>query len=502
MKNFNSLLLFFIVCCFSANITPTFAQNQKVEFENVKEKCKGKPFDQRVRVSVARFNVTNPNAKRRGGFGDELATMLSNALSEVNCFRVLQSIKNKADMTDELNFGQEGFTANGSSPESGKMLGAQAVITGEVTEFYEGEGRAGAFGISVTKNTARIGFIIQVINPQTREILWSQSVEAQGKKPGKFGGVKLFGINIAGSSMQNTAIGDAVERGIIKTAVLLAEERETIPFPAVNSGVTASKNWNSTNCPVLSAGNSPSIMVLLSEKHINYYLPNPNSESAIVSKFVNAGFTVIDPSMYAAMRKEARFEQALKNPTAAASLGSDFGADVVIIGEGVSQVAKRDGINYSCRASVTVKAIRVDNSQIIASVDTQAGAQDITETTASNRSLKNAGDQIASKMLEQFCTRGMGKGMTNNGMAGLNTTKIKINNTDFMKMRKLSTSLAKSSQIKKAENTGFDKNKGELTIQHEGSSDELMGIIADQFSSICDITGYDPSSKEIEVKMK
>lgn len=497
MKTFKILSILSLTWLCLGFFTTATAQKQEVEFEKVKEKCKGQPFEERVRVTVARFNVTTTNAQRK--FGDEMATMLSNALAGVNCFRVLNSVKKNSDSMDEINMGQQGYTNDYSSPQGGQMLGAQVVLTGEVTEFHEGETRAGLVGITAGKNSATIGFILQVVNPQTREILWSQSIEAKGKKPGSFSGLKLGPINLAGGSKENRAIQDVLERGIIKGVVALAEDMDNIPFPAANSGVAETKSWNSSNCPVLSAG-SPKVMVLMQERHVSHYYPRPNSESAIISKFVNAGFQVIDASMYAATRKDGRFEQALKNPTAAASLGSDFGADVVIMGQGTSQVSQRKGSDILCRATLSVKAIRVNNSQIIGMQDAEAGAQDITETAASTKALKNAGKRLADKLLEQFCTRGMGEGMAGGG-SPMGTIKVLVVNTDFMKMRKLSGALAGKGQIKKVENKGFSDGEGTIAVRHEGSSDEALDIILANLESFGEITGFDASSKEVTIKM-
>ena len=229
----------------------TISQKVDVELETVKAKCKDKKYEERVRVTVARFNVTAKSAHSE--FGGELATMLTNALQGINCFRVLESLKNTSDFNDEIAYGQSGNVSNSSAAKVGNQLGAQVIFTGEVTEFSQGENSAGALGIKIGQSKAKVGFIIKGINPETREVYFSKSIETESAKPGGFSGVKILGIEMAGGKKQNAAVADAVERGIIKAAYVLAEEMDKIPLPQANSGVAEKKDWNASNCPLLTA---------------------------------------------------------------------------------------------------------------------------------------------------------------------------------------------------------------------------------------------------------
>ena len=496
MRNLDHLPALLILLCFVAFV-PIQLQAQKVDIdiEKIREKCSGIPFEDRVRISVTRFNTTTVKAK--GEFGQELATMLESALQQVNCFRVLESFSDIGDMTEEQNMGQMGFTTAGSSPQSGQMLGAQAILTGEVTEYAAGNGKIGALGITANSNKARIGFIIKVINPQTREMLWSRSVEAEARKPGSFSGVKVLGLELAGGSKHNTAINDAMERGIIKAVQILADEKDKIPFPDPHDGMEAKTVWDPTNCTLVSEGNAPSVMFIIPERHINRWLPDPNGEVQLISNFANAGFRVIDPAMYAAIRKGANFKAASTDPLAAASIGAEFGADVVIVGEGVSQKVGGAGGQVSCRATVNARAIRVSNAQILMSLGAEAGGADVSEMSAANVALRNAGDIISGDFLERFCTS---KLQFSGGTPGVKTTVVTINKTDFSKMRSLTSILEKGDKVKEVNRTSFSGNIGVLEVKHEGSTDDIIDLISAKAGSLCDITGIE--SGEIEVTIK
>ena len=211
-----------------------FAQKKvEVTFEDLKTRCDSTPMTSRITVAVTRFNVTTTSNTPE--LGDNMATMLEATLHDMNCFRVLESMSNMADMKQELDGAGEGYMNKASMAQKGKMLGAQAVITGEVTEYNEGESSVGIGLVKTGKTTVRLGFILKVLNPETREVLWHKSVNVEGKKSGAFGlgiGLPLVGrLNIAHSMKNNPALMDALEKGTLQACKLLADDLPTIDLP-------------------------------------------------------------------------------------------------------------------------------------------------------------------------------------------------------------------------------------------------------------------------------
>lgn len=208
------------------------AQNDKDErsdveitFENIKEKCKDIPLDERIRVTVARFSATASNAPLV--LGENMSTMLSNALSEVNCFNVLEEQKNLSDVTSEIDASNSEYFNSATGVEKGKMKLAQIVITGEVTEYNNASTGTKILGIGGSVKKANIGFILKIINPQTREILKSKSINTESTKASSFRVSFL-----AHSSDTDPAVADALEKGIIKATEYLADEMDNIPLPS------------------------------------------------------------------------------------------------------------------------------------------------------------------------------------------------------------------------------------------------------------------------------
>ena len=445
------------------------ADAQKVTMEQIREQCGDLPYAKRIRLSVSNFEVATPTAN--GKFGDELSQMLSNALQNVNCFNVLLSIKESKALTDEIAFSQSGNTALNSGPQTGKMKGPQVVVLGKITEFSEGNNSVGALGIKVGGNKAKIGFIIQLVNAQTREVMESKSINVEGKANG-FNGAKLFGLEMAGSTTNNKALSDACEKGIIQAVEFIASRKDKM----VLSEEEETKKFTTENCSILKSTYIPKVMVILPEFHISERIPDPAAETEINRKLIESGFKVVDAAMYATIKNGTRFIDASHNPKAAISLGKEFGADIVIYGEAFSQRTGLQGSQVSCRARVEVKAVRTDDASIIAAHGLEAGALDNAEFVAAKSALRNGGTLVADYLLEQFCSKNLVFKKENSPTATeANYTLVRVENADFSKLKVLTDLLSKKGKI-------FDKtlsnNIGEFKIEHKDSAEAIAEIIS------------------------
>lgn len=379
------------------------AQAKKISLEELGAECRGTARKDRVRVTVARFSVTSRAAKATGQFGDELTTMLTSALQQTNCFRVLENARiAQADMSDELEIGLNG-AANGSAVQQGQMLGAQVIFTAEITEYSEGKSNTSLAGVSVGKKKAKLGMIIMAKDPMTRELLWSRSLSAEGKKGG-FTGLRILGFETAGSNNVSEAMSAAMEDIIYSAVETLVRERQTITAEFdPQDNLPSVKSWNKSNCKMLMGFSAPKIMVVLPEYHIQRRIPDPAGETEIIRQLTEAGFQVIDPAVLATIRDGVKFEEAARNPMAAVALGQDFGADIVIFGEAFSEATSGQGSMITSRARVEFKAVNTHNSTILAANGMHAGAQDLTESSAAKKSLQKAGELAAQYLLEQIC---------------------------------------------------------------------------------------------------
>ena len=78
---------------------------------------------------------------------------------------------------------------------------------------------------------AHIGFIIQIIDVNTGEILVSKSIERKKNKVGGLTGAGGGGIYGGVGFFKSQAMADCLEEAIIESIAILAEEREDLPPP-------------------------------------------------------------------------------------------------------------------------------------------------------------------------------------------------------------------------------------------------------------------------------
>lgn len=451
-------LLIFLLLLLGNSIGVLAQKDVKVTLEAVAEKCKDLPRDKRVTVKVARFNVSSKSAQANQAFGDELATMLTSALQQTNCFRVLETKKNLSDATEEMAFGQDGFT-NGSSPQAGAMLGAQLMVTGEITDFSEGQSSTSLMGVSVGGNQATVGFTLKVLNPQTGELLFSRDVNMKGSSSG-FKGMKIFGLETAGKT-ENRAVQDATQKAIIKAVEILADQKDKMEIPEPMKPRLV-KQYSPQNCQMLRNG-SPKVIILvteattagtardntttdinrreremaLKERENNMNLTRdvvqgifgrkkeeakkeePASrqtsasavfkpvvieqsatETELTRHFVEAGFRVVDPKVFGKMRKMADSTGDLGSM---AALGLKMGANIIVTGQTIAERTNAEGGMTSCRARLEIKVIATEDGSILATNTVAGGGIDVSEAIAAKVAIKNASDIMSQYLLERLC---------------------------------------------------------------------------------------------------
>ncbi len=239
----------------------TFSQNQeKITYQEIKSQCSSLPLSQRARLSVTRFSVTtssindernqhaaNANNSLKalslltggGGnapradvipvtLGDNLTTMLTNALQGVSCFRVLETLKNNNDLTSEIDAGDSKYSSK-KAPKAGNQLGAQIVATGEVIEYSDKAKGLSVMGVGINKKIVKIGFNLKLINPQTRDIIVSKVIRVQSKTNNSVDVGGLFS-----TENSDPAVAAVMEDGVIQAVQFIAHVRDSLNITVDN----------------------------------------------------------------------------------------------------------------------------------------------------------------------------------------------------------------------------------------------------------------------------
>lgn len=126
----------------------------------------------------------------------------------------------------------------------------------------------------------------------------------------------------------------------------------------------------------------PAVLVTLKESHVGRATVDPAAQTELMLLLTELGFKVIDPEK-----------------------GKAAEADVMLIGEGLSEFAGRIGELVSVKARLEVKAVDPAGGKVLA-VDRQtAVVVDLTEQLAGKAALQEAAAQIADRLLPKIVKR-------------------------------------------------------------------------------------------------
>ena len=159
------------------------------------------------RIFISEFENLSAYGQRRLGKG--ISDILSTELSKTNSFILLEREKLEAIMKEQT-LGQTGFINEQTAPELGKLLGANAIITGSITQFGT---RTETYDVILTsgkKQIATCAVDIRIIDITTGQVSWAGS--GQGEATRKF--TNILGSGKAGG-YDEALEGDAFRAAIV-----------------------------------------------------------------------------------------------------------------------------------------------------------------------------------------------------------------------------------------------------------------------------------------------
>ena len=158
---------------------------------------------------------------------------------------------------------------------------------------------------------------------------------------------------------------------------------------------------------LLESMEKPKVMVVVKENNVGNLEPiNRAAETAIIDFLKSPyDFEIVDPSVVASIRSSQEKMASLSGDAAsAASIGTMYGAEVIITGNAVSRVAENISYNLggmkSVQADVTLRAINCTTGRIIASGDAHGAKVHISPNTAGTMAIKTASKKAAKNLLD------------------------------------------------------------------------------------------------------
>ena len=149
----------------------------------------------------------------------------------------------------------------------------------------------------------------------------------------------------------------------------------------------------------------PLIMVIIPEYFHRSSILFPAGETEIIRLLVEQDFPVVDQHQIQHIRYNDEAKRAAQGDVdAAVALGNQFKAEIVIVGEAVSQriAGRMPGNIIACNAQLVVKAIQTDTAKILATHSMTDKGLDLTEESASKKALTNVGGKIADYLIREI----------------------------------------------------------------------------------------------------
>ena len=152
----------------------------------------------------------------------------------------------------------------------------------------------------------------------------------------------------------------------------------------------------------------PRVMIIVDEKSLGT-IATAEVEAMAVKKLTAMNVPVVDQDMVRAnIARSQQMLVAAGDNRGAAALGTQFGADIVLIGEAVAKPSARrigDTNLRSYQAVATLRAVRTDNSATLAAASedvTQVGLEDV---SGSAKALRGAGEKALDSLLPEMLSK-------------------------------------------------------------------------------------------------
>lgn len=273
-------------------------------------------------------------------------------------------------------------------------------------------------------------------------------------------------------------------RGYVRTFQILSEGKSgddlyQVKMLATVDQANIAKDVEAVQNLIQSMGN-PRVMFLIDEQNIGENLDRYHyfevdmtaSETALMNKFLEKNFQVVDPGTVRQNRERDAVVAAINGDTkAAASLAAALDAEVVITGKALAKVAS--GVNLggmkSCQATLTARVIDGDVGTVLATSSKTAAYPHIDEVVGGTRAIEKAanqlGDELIGKILEKWRAR----------IYNANTVKLMVTGlNDYTEAANFRGALSYVARgIKAVNQRALNGNTAEYDIQIQGNADQL-----------------------------
>ncbi len=221
----------------------------------------------------------------------------------------------------------------------------------------------------------------------------------------------------------------------------------------------------------------PRVMIMVDEQSLGT-IATSEVEALAARRLVELGVPVLDQDMVRAnLARSQQMMEMAGDARGAAALGTQFGADVVLIGEAVAKPSARriaDTNLRSYQAVVTLRAIRADNAATLAAASedsTQVGLEDV---SGSAKVLRTAAAEALDQVLPAMLA-GWEPGSDGDTAVAMHRVEMTVGGVDQMwKLRAIRENLrSRPSELQNIVQRNYSAGMAEFSLESSLPAEEL-----------------------------
>ncbi len=266
--------------------------------------------------------------------------------------------------------------------------------------------------------------------------------------------------------------------GSVKSADVLSETTGpdgavTIKIRAVVSSTGIHDNLAALRI-LLESMEKPRVMVLIKERNIDENAPSNAVETELLRYLSEKEFNLVDPAAVEQLKEQEKtLKAATGDAAAAAALGAEAGAEMIIIGTGTAKVAEgvsaQLGGMKSCQADVSIKVIVCATAKVVTAKSEHAAVLHINPQTGGTMALTKASQKIMDQYIFEKVV-GSWQDVINNGLP----LRVMVSDVrDFKTSNAVIKGIQGAVSVVKVAKRGWNQTSGvlELEVTYKGNSD-------------------------------
>ena len=184
------------------------------------------------RIAIIPFENLTENGGEK--LGERVADMLTTPLTNSGRFIILERQEIDRILSEQA-FGQSGAITEETSVRAGQLLGVEAIVLGDITEFDQKSGKEDIesekkkWSLTLQATVANVNLNYRLVNTCTGEVLFSGHAHHTEVRPGF--GIKTEEYDFSDLfQLDQTLLGTALRGAVNKAALDISDKSEVIPW--------------------------------------------------------------------------------------------------------------------------------------------------------------------------------------------------------------------------------------------------------------------------------